>query len=382
MIINRLSLKNWRNFRGVDVPLRGRVFAIGPNASGKSNLLDAFRFLRDVAKTEGGGLQKAVRDRGGIPKIRCLAARRDPEVGIDISVAEGPDDRPLWRYAIGIKQEERGYRQPILAYEKVWQGDELILDRPDKEDVADNARLTQTHLEQISANVKFRGIARFLQSITYLHLIPQLLRYADSFQGMRLEDDPFGQSFLELVAKTPEKTQESRLSKIQAALQVAVPQLDKLQFTRDEITGRPHLQAIYRHWRKDAGWQREDQFSDGTLRLVGLLWSLLDRDSLLLLEEPELSLHTAIVQRLPALIHRMQRKRQVIVSTHSIDLLQDNGIDPAEVLVLIPGNEGTDVEVAASVKEIKLLLEGGMSIADAVMPRAAPKNLDQLRLFE
>ncbi len=122
MIVSRLKLKNWRNFQSMDIPLRERQFIVGPNASGKSNLLDVFRFLRDIAKPEGGGLQKAVKDRGGLSKIRCLAARRDPEVGIEINLAKSADEPPLWRYEIGLKQESRGYRQPIISYERVWQG--------------------------------------------------------------------------------------------------------------------------------------------------------------------------------------------------------------------------------------------------------------------
>ena len=62
MFISRLKLKNWKNFKDVDIPLTDRVFVVGPNASGKSNLLDVFRFLRDIAKP-GGGLQKAVTDK-------------------------------------------------------------------------------------------------------------------------------------------------------------------------------------------------------------------------------------------------------------------------------------------------------------------------------
>jgi hypothetical protein len=77
MRFSRLILKNWRNFVHVDLKMQERLFITGPNASGKSNLLDVFRFLRDIAK-DGGGLQAAVRDRGGLSKIRCLAARRHP----------------------------------------------------------------------------------------------------------------------------------------------------------------------------------------------------------------------------------------------------------------------------------------------------------------
>ncbi|HUQ93914.1 MAG TPA: AAA family ATPase, partial [Bryobacteraceae bacterium] len=79
MIISRLALKNWRNFRVLEVPLTDRVFIIGPNASGKSNLLDALRFLRDIAKP-GGGLQRAISQRGGVSKVRCLAARKEPDI--------------------------------------------------------------------------------------------------------------------------------------------------------------------------------------------------------------------------------------------------------------------------------------------------------------
>ena len=71
----RVKLGNWRNFVDVDVPLQRRAFLVGPNASGKSNLLDALRFLREIVIV-GGGFQKAVETRGGVCKLRCLAARR------------------------------------------------------------------------------------------------------------------------------------------------------------------------------------------------------------------------------------------------------------------------------------------------------------------
>jgi len=320
MTIKKLILRNWRNFQSVDVELEQRVFVAGPNASGKSNLLDVFAFLRDVAKA-GGGLQKAVSERGGISKLRCLAARRYPDVELEVHVAE---NGTLWSYAIGIKQEARGYRLPLLAYERVMKGDETILVRPDKDDKADPLRLSQTHLEQINANASFRDLVRFFETVSYLHLVPQLLRHPEAFSGPGIPGDPFGKSFLEKVARTPEATRKSRLRRIEAALRIAVPQLKELKHTKDE-TGIPHLEAVYAHWRPHGARQREDQFSDGTLRLLGLLWSLLDGDSLLLLEEPELSLNAGIVRKLPGLMYRIQRqkRRQIIISTHNPDLLSD-----------------------------------------------------------
>jgi predicted ATPase len=385
MLVSCLKLKNWRNFQRIDdIPLRQRQFIVGPNASGKSNLLDVFRFLRDIAKSEGGGLQKAVSDRGGISKIRCLAARRDPEIVIDISFSNDPDEASLWKYAIGLRQETRGYRQPILSFEKVWKGDQLILNRPNVEDKKDIERLKQTYLEQVNTNLEFRDIAKYLDSVSYIHLVPQLLRYADTFQTSTFESDPFGQGFLVRVAKSMPRTQKSRLARIEKALIVAVPQLQQLKFERDSDSGKPHLSALYSHWRPNAGWQREDQFSDGTLRLIGLLWALLESDSLLLLEEPELSLNSGIVSKLAPLIYRLQRqrKRQVLISTHSESLLGDNGIDGREVLLLTPGTEGTSIEVAGNISDVKPLLDAGLSVGEVVLPRSKPSKIEQLELFK
>ena len=265
----------------------------------------------------------------------------------------------------------------------MWKDDQQLLNRPNEDDEKDEDRRTQTFLEQINANAAFREISHFFQAITYLHLVPQLLRFADSIQGRVVEDDPFGQGFLERIAKAPEKTRSSRLRKIEGALKIAVPQLKELKFIRDETTGRPHLQALYSHWRPNAGLQREDQFSDGTLRLLGFLWSLLEGDSLLLLEEPELSLHTEIVSQLAALISRMQKsqRRQIFVSTHSESLLREPGIDGREVLLLIPAKEGTAVKIASDLEHVRELLENGLTAGEVVLSTTRPKYAEQFSLL-
>ena len=379
MIISRLIIKNWKNFKNVDISFKDRMFIIGPNASGKSNLLDVFRFLRDIVK-QGGGFQKAVSDRGGMGKIRCLAARKDPEVSIEIHISESNSDDPLWKYAIGIRQEPRGKHQPYLSFEKIWKEDLLLVNRPNKDDDKDPERLTQTFLEQINANKDFRDISKFLEKVLYLHLVPQLLKYPNAFSGPDLPGDPFGRGFLDRLAKTSPKTRDSRLKKIGLALRYAVPQLNDLHFMQDE-NGKPHLEVRYEHWRPDAGKQQEDQFSDGTLRLIALLWSLQEGDGLLLLEEPELSLNGAIVSKIPGMVYNIQKskKRQIVMTTHSSDLLSDKGISRYEVALLTPDSEGTKMELAASKKEVVEMLNAGMTPAEAIIPKTRPANIEQLK---
>ncbi len=382
MLISKLKLQNWRNFKKIEVELRERVFVIGPNASGKSNLLDVFRFLRDVAQSKGGGLQRAVASRGGMTKLRCLLARRDPEVLIEVELSERVDTPPVWRYTLAFRSVKQ---RVMVSKEKVvdLQTGRVVLDRPDTHDTRDPERLTETSLEQVNANQEFREIAQFFGQLTYLHMVPQLLKYAELGSSSLLEGDPFGQSFLERIAKTSERTRIARLSKIEAALRACVPNMRQLKFERDRTTGAPHLEALYEHWRPDAGWQREDQFSDGTLRLLGIMWSLLDGDSLLLLEEPELSLNESIVRQIPALLWQMQRKakyrRQVFVTTHSEALLEHSSVDPRDVVRLEPSGEGTRA-LTASAQEIALVA-AGYTVAEAMVKKMPATQIEQLSIF-
>jgi len=385
MYITLLRLKNWRNFRDASFSFAQlSTFVIGPNAAGKSNLLDVFRFLRDICKPSGGGLQKAVADRGGITKLRCLHARRDPEVEIEVHLASSLDNgSPEWRYRIGFKSEGKGAHRLIVDVEEVWHGETKLLCRPDEKDKGDKQLLTETHLEQTRANAEFRAIADYLADITYLHLVPQLLKFGDKIGGNRLEDDPFGQGFLERIAKTPQKTRDSRLRRINKALNAAVPQFKELRYRPDEM-GHPHLEALYEHHRPNAGWQREEHFSDGTLRLLGILWSLLDGNGLLLIEEPELSLHEAVIEQIPLLVSSIQReakrRRQILISTHSEAMLRNPGIDHRSVLVLEPSREGSRVR---SVTESERAgLKAGLTVADVVLPQTRPKGVAQLGLWD
>ena len=152
---------------------------------------------------------------------------------------------------------------------------------------------------------------------------------------------------------------------------------------QNRVRGTAHLIGRYEHWRKHGARQDESQFSDGTLRLLGLLWAVLDGRGPLLLEEPELSLHPAVVRHVPRLFANVQRTggRQIIVSTHSRDLLADESIGLDEVLVLEPGREGTTVQRADEYEQVRALTEGGLSLSDVLLPQTSPKGVEQLALF-
>lgn len=381
MRITRVEIRNWRNFREASFPVADRLFLVGPNASGKSNLLDAIRFLRDLA-TEGGGFQAAITSRGGVRRVRNLAARNFNHGWVSIHVWLGDDDeRAVWEYELQFRTEQAGRHRPIIVEETVRERGEDRLRRPDRADRGDAERLTQTALEQVNANHAFRPLATFLSEVRYLHLVPQVIR--DPERRGPASDDPFGSDFLQRIARTQAKTRDARLRRINESLRVAVPQLDQLTLERDD-DGTPHLEARYQHWRSSGARQNEQDFSDGTLRLIGLLWALQEggaQSGPVLLEEPELSLHASVVQILPTLLHRAARTRgrQVLVSTHAPQILQDEGLGLDEVVLLQPDTEGTQATLVSEIEDIRREVEqAGLSLAETVIPRTAPRNADHL----
>lgn len=381
MRIVRVSASNWRNFKQLDFRIEDRLFVVGPNAAGKSNLLDIFQFLGDIAG-QGGGLAAALDLRGGLSKVRSLFARNHKKGRLIIEV-ELEDDGDVWVYRLSIRGQAGGKNLPIVDEEVVSKNGEVIRQRPDEHDDQDPALLTQTHLEQISANKPFRVLADYLSETQYFHLMPQLIREPARFsQGIGRS---YGSDLIaDMNAVKSKVTQAAWLKRIEMALQAAVPGFESLRLELDHA-GVPHLVAGYRNWRETPSRQNETDFSDGTLRLLGLLWTLVSAPSnsgILLLEEPELSLNAAIVRTLPTVLANAtaQRKQplQVVLSTHSPDILDDEGVRASEILVLNVTEDGTVASLLSDIPSIQSRLRAELPKSEIVNSLIAPDDLREL----
>jgi len=243
-----------------------------------------------------------------------------------------------------------------------------------------------TYIEQATVNEDFKNFIGFLNEISYLHLIPQLVRDPKSFLKTSKGEDYYGRDFMERILAMNKHTRDAYRNRVERALRYALPNLEKLEFKPDEM-GIPHFEATFKQWRGKGVKHQEKHFSDGTLRFIGLFWALQDGTKPILLEEPELSLHSAIIQRLADVIYKLQKKksgrRQVIVTTHSHEILNNQGISAEEVLLITTeGEEGSKIISSASLPEVKAYLKTGNTIGDFVISRTAPKNIHQLTLYD
>lgn len=386
MILSKIKLVNWKNFHQCSVDLSERTFIVGANASGKSNFLDAFRFLHDIAKA-GGGIQTAVASRGGLKKIRCLAARVRTDIEFVVYLKDSFEATDEWKYTLAFKGVGGGImrKEVTIIKEEVRYGDQVLLTRSEDSDGEDNDTLKYTHLEQANANQSFRELRNFFLNIEYLNVIPQLVRESNSVLFSSDKEDFYGRNFLQRLATMNKTTSAAYFRRVNEVLRRAVPQLSELQLAYDEM-GIPHLEARYEHWRAKGSKQQEEQFSDGTLRLIGFLFALLDSKGIVLLEEPETNLHSAIVAQLPEFIAKLQRSkketRQVFITTHSYDMLANNGLRSNEVILLKPSKEGTQVINAANMEDVTSELNAGFSMADAVIPYTKPDNVESLSMLK
>ncbi len=377
MQITHVTAHNWRNFKNLDVAVADRLLIVGPNAAGKSNLLDLFRFLGDISRP-GGGLAAALEARGGLSRARCLFSRNNHkgELAIMVDLRDGEDE---WRYELAIKGKKGGHNHPIVVREIVTRNGSELLSRPDTNDDRDPDQLTQTHLEQISANREFRPIAEYFAKVNYFHLVPQMIRYP---QAGGASPRAFGSSMIADMNATPVRTRQAWFRRIERALQSAVPGFETLRLEVDKA-GQPHLIAGYRNWRRNPSEQNETDFSDGTLRLIGLLWTIISSPAnggVLLLEEPELSLNAAVVQKLASLLAMAQRgtSMQVILSTHSPELLDDEGIRPGEVLVLQVTSDATVANQLSEIAEAEAQISADLPLSEVVAELINPGDLTGL----
>lgn len=372
LLFTRVLLKNWRSFVRAHAEFGRRMILVGPASSGKSSLLDAFVFLRDLA-TPGVGLLEAVGRRGGVRRLRCLAARQDSRLGLVACAGSQPGSHQ-WEF--GIEILPGAGECPRIYREWLHRQGEPVFERPDPEDKLDPDRLLHSCLETADLSKPVREFAQFLRSVRRVNPLPGILRKES--HAYAAWDTEMGGHVLNDMATTPEKTRNSRLRKILKELRAFAPPIRQLELHFDEC-GRPHVRALFEHWRPRGAWQSEQELSDGVLRLIAILWEALSGSGPLLVEEPENSLHEQLVRCVPQMLHRLacREGRQVVVAAHSASLVDGPGVSLSEVLLLCPGREETLLRPALAVGEAAELLRRGSLEAGP----SAPPDQRQIPLF-
>jgi len=397
--LTRVVLKNYKSIAASGVDLRALTFLVGPNGSGKSNFLDALRFTSDSLRSS---LDNALRERGGIAEVRRRSGGHPTHFGIRLEF-HLPSIAGHYAFKIGARPQG-GYE--VQTEECVILGPEgasfLVIAGEVKEfelggtrnGIAPPAALKdRLYLVNVSGVPKFRPVYDALSRMGFYSLNPDRIRdFQAPDSGELLVRDG---SNLTSVLRQLSMRDEARKKRIEEYLSSIVPGISGVDVKdvppKATLEFRQEVAGSSDPWRFFAG-----NMSDGTLRALGILVALFQsQDSaapsvpLVGIEEPEVALHPAAVGALLDALREASQSTQVIVTTHSPDLLDSADIE-AELLLAVHAEKGT-TQIApvdeASREAVRkgLYTPGELLRLDQLRPDIrlfGPKTPKQLDLFD
>lgn len=414
MAIQNIRVKNFKSFRELDIDLANLNILVGANASGKSNFVQIFRFLRDISQQ---GLDNAVSIQGGREYLRNTRIGASEPLSIQVRSKE------KWGLLIGrrkrfvsTKVEEVDYRFRLSFHKQGFKVAEDVLEiktsfkefeEPPKNLAKEGRHIGTGSFRFFNENGKL-GIESELPS-----QVSENEFYPLSLKGLKL---PSCRLLLELPLPTQLLMMNS-FSFTQSALFDFDPKLTK---KAAPITGRSELEEdgsnlaiVLRNilqskerkrkfinllssilpFVQDAAVQKladrsllllleeehtgslpmpASSLSEGTLEVVLLILALhfdkthSDAKRLLIFEEPDRNIHSSLISRLIEMFREAAQTKQIIISTHNPELVRQSHLD--ELLLVSRDKEGYSIITRPGENEqIRIFLENEIGLDDLLV---------------
>ncbi|MBI4235756.1 MAG: AAA family ATPase [Chloroflexi bacterium] len=339
-MLTRLHVQNYKSLRDTEVPLQPLTVLVGPNASGKSNILDCLAFLSQLTRDR---LENAFGARGGYGDVvwggdfsRAISV----EFGGTLR-AEGSKEPEPVTYGVAFRQEAPE-RQPEFMAERA------ALGRNGRE----LFRREGTAIEV--PNISRSGLATAVSGLS--HLVPQNSDLS-SLRGM-MQSWSFYDFHRPKIAERQRVKKETRLApdgsnaatvlhwvrnadvetfnRIESLLKQALPEVEYLLTPPDE---QGNVYIAFKE-KKVPGRIPAWNISEGSARLVAVLLALFvpTPPALVAIESPESGLHPYLMEYLAEVLKLGSRETQIIITTHSPYLLN---YLPPESLVIVTKEDGS-----------------------------------------
>ncbi len=348
LFIDRVVLRNYKSIGYCDVRLRPLTYLVGHNGAGKSNFVDALHFVRDALFNS---LDSALNERGGINEVRRRSGGHPTHFAIRIRFVSGSGQEGHYGFVIGaLKNGGYEVQKEECVVAGIGKGPFF---RTEKGKLRDSSEatfpsVTADRLALVAASglTAFRPVFDAMTAMGFYNLNPRLMRELQKPQDGRLLRSA-GENIASVIGHL-EKVAPAQMTLIQEYLHSVAPMvhgverkpigpMETLEF-RQDMAGSRHP------WRFLA-----QNMSDGTLRALGVLSALLQGNvdyspTLIGIEEPETALHPAASAALREALVRASETTQVLVTSHSPDLLDDRSIDADAVLAVV--SEAGETKIA------------------------------------
>ncbi len=338
-ILRSLTLKRFRSIPAEEVTFANPTFLVGQNGSGKSNFVDVFSFLAEAMVSP---LQAVFDRRGGISTVRNRTSGTSypPNLGLSVSLKKLNGQIRTARYAFEIAAL-KNYGFEVVR-------EQCVVERPDgRRDWFDRSkksgqrfRSSQGKLDPavernalvlplVGGDARFNAVFRFLSSMRVYSIEPSKLREMqepDSGSSLR-SDGSNAASVLEEIRRQSRPNWE----RVCELLETVVPKTTKVEAKKH---GNKLSLEFTQQWAEKKRLKFESfSMSDGTLRALGLLTAVFQHPtpSLIVIEEPEATIHPGALGAILDLLRHASRQMQVIVTTHSPELLDAEWIQDENI---------------------------------------------------
>jgi predicted ATPase len=355
MRLKTVTIKHFKSLSNVQIALDPLTVLAGRNAAGKSNLVDALRFLRDIA---AHGLDDALVKRGGIALARQHSKSKpfDIEIAVTFCGDEGAATE-LGSYSIiiaslrngrfKIKQERAVVAVPhvprAMGSKLPWPGARQMVrvERDASGRVKEDGRLDDKHPMPEDATLLggFRShplgyLGNYLASFQFASIHPNAMRglsRPDLEQRRVLRED--GANWASVLRNMRRSRDGQRAyERIMQVMRLVMPSLTEVSvhsaggYFVPKFKVREKLRGMAQDFDLDT-----EQLSDGTLRIFGLLMAVYQprRPSLIVIEEPEQTVHPGLLAALAESFREVSPVSQVLLTSHSphfVELFQPEAV--------------------------------------------------------
>ena len=397
MKIAKIKLSNFRNFDDLSIRLGDFNLLVGANASGKSNFVQAFQFLRDIVNY---GLEDAISRQGGVEYLRNIKiAPSHPLLFHVVMRGDVAAFLPLDRDKPDVTTHEIDYKFSLKFGER---GYEYAVDR-------DRARLTYSH-EDVPE--KF--------SVTFFNRDGKLgiestnpdIESAFPFDGMPISREPPGADKKTLLIESPllglyaqpaldwlsnigvydfDPKLSKRSTPITGSSELAMDGgnlaivLNKVISDEESKRGFLNLSRDLLPFLRDVGVEKvadksvffklQEKYaeetdlpasliSDGTINMTALIVALyFQQKRLSIIEEPERNIHPYLISKVMTMFREASQKNQIIATTHSPEMVKHADLE--HILLVTRDGEGfSKITKPADSDQIKIFLENEMGLDD------------------
>ncbi|MEQ1505529.1 MAG: AAA family ATPase [Myxococcota bacterium] len=362
----RVSVKNFRSLKEVHVDLAPFTVVVGPNGSGKSSLADVLVFGSEISRDAATAIQR----RGGIVGLRRWSPSKPHDVSVEIRAAktrkglDGTSMRHQFTLHSGrggswsFSREQLDFGDLQLGRDKnKFTGRPWFAEEPHQIVGDDQSLLTTVR--------RFRE-ARPLTSVKRVRPNPDLMRtprIADEVIELTEAGDNVAAAYMSLGDGKRDLVERTMAQIIPGLRRIAVVPFDRFLLLRFEQEQHGGHTATF----------SATEMSDGALRALAIMTALaqMTRDQLLVIEEPEVSVHAGAANLLFDALKAATEVGSVLVTTHSADLL--DAAKDEEILVCRYADGVTRVGPLAT-EQRQIVRDGLFSLAELV--RSEPLRIE------